>query len=96
MQCSQRLKFTQIEKLPTRLNRPLAMDRHRFLAPLCDFSLGNCKNADEENNRAVGNKRVKNISMSSDELWQEDLIGIAICSQLTCCETTLIPLLPRS
>jgi hypothetical protein len=25
----------------TRLNRPLAIDRHRFLVPLCDFSLGN-------------------------------------------------------
>jgi hypothetical protein len=40
------------------------MDRHRFLVPLCDFNLGNCKNADEENNRAVGSKWAKNMSLS--------------------------------
>lgn len=39
--------------LHTRLKIPEAIDLHRFFAPECDFSLGNCATADVENKRVV-------------------------------------------
>jgi hypothetical protein len=44
----------------TRLNFPLAMARHLFFAPLCDFSFGKLAMADVENSRAVAS-RFKNM-----------------------------------
>jgi hypothetical protein len=81
------------ESSRTRLNWPLAIDRHLFLVPLCDLSLGNCRIADEENNRTPGNKRAKNMSLKDCEIC---LIGIALCSycsvevllRTSCCVTT--------
>jgi len=86
------------ESSRTRLNWPLAIDRHLFLVPLCDLSLGNCRIADEENSRTPGNKRAKNMSLteSSTQDWEIYLIGIALCSycsidvllRTSCCVTT--------
>jgi hypothetical protein len=84
------------ESSRTRLNRPLAIDRHLFLAPLCDLSLGNCSIADEENNRTPGNKRAKNMTLN--ESLEICLIGIALCgyfARLSSCSEPLA-LLPRS
>ena len=47
----------------TRLNRPLAMDFHRFFVPLWDLSLGNSRVADVENDRVAGPASKRERSM---------------------------------
>ena len=42
----------------TRLNIPEAIDLHRFFAPECDLSFGNCATAEVEKSRAVPKTRV--------------------------------------
>lgn len=49
-------------KTRTRLKMPDAIDLHRFFAPECDLSFGNCATADVENIRVVAKTREnKNI-----------------------------------
>ena len=45
---------------------PDAIDLHRFFAPECDLSLGNCATADVEKRRAVPKTRVASENMASD------------------------------
>ena len=42
----------------TRLNIPEAIDLHRFFAPECDLSFGNCATAEVEKSRAVPKTRI--------------------------------------
>ena len=42
---------------------PDAIDLHRFFAPECDLSLGNCATADVEKRRAVPKTRVASENM---------------------------------